>query len=90
MRCDLLGNGPVSHDRGDAVATIFESFASAAILRLVAGVVWAVDEHADPRDGTAPVIEVRLEENIVGGRVLGEIRKAELSLEQAVEKRALK
>jgi hypothetical protein len=30
-----------------------------------------------------------LEENIVGRRVLGEIRKPELSLEQVVEKRAL-
>jgi hypothetical protein len=43
-----------------------------------------------PGDRTASVIEVGLEENIVGRRALREIRKPELSLEKVVEKRALK
>ena len=77
--------------RYHSITTIFERVTTPSVLLFAGrfGVIRAIDEYADAGNATTLIIEIGLDENIRGRRVLGEIGKAELSLVQLVEKRAL-
>jgi len=85
---DLLTKRPARPDGNHAVSLVLEDFASAAILPLMGGVVWAVDEYANTGYRAAPVIEIGLEEGVGGWGALSEIRKAQLSLVERWSSRA--